>query len=104
MKKILSLILVSILLLSVVGCGKSPVLPPVRTSQGKMWLDFARDITFESIYSEAVAVARIKIGDWLGEDMEHCVTFYQAKVMEIFKGSISPKHLLFFKTEVLLRQ
>ena len=88
MKKISSLILVSILLLSVVGCGKSPVLPPVRNGTGRLRLEFAQDLTFESIYSDAVAVVLIQIGDWLGEDTDSCKTIYEATVLRCFKGSV----------------
>lgn len=96
MKKTASIFLVIILLLSISGCGKSPVLPPVRNATGRMWLNYDQDITFENIYSKAVAVVRIKIGDWLGEDKEHAITFYKAEVLEYLKGSI-PKTFTFLQ-------
>lgn len=88
MKRILSLLLVSILLLSLSGCGKSPVLPPVRTGTGELHIQLTKNFTFESAFEEADAVVRIKIGDWLGEDTDIHYTYYEATVLQCLKGSI----------------
>ena len=48
----------------------------------------AKQYTFASAFSDADAVARIKVGDWLSEDLEVEQTYYEATVLQCFKGDM----------------
>lgn len=50
--------------------------------------------TFETGLSDADAVVRIRIGSWLGEDQEALSTFFEATVLESFKGNIPESFIL----------
>ena len=106
MKKILCLILTVVFLLFCVGCstptqteetpdtggstdfGEDVVLPPTRIGKGGMHVLLGKNYTFEEAMEEADAVALIQVGNWIGEDNELHETYFEAKVMQCFKGNI----------------
>ena len=92
MKRILCLILVSVLLVIAVGCSKPSdniaILPPTRLGSSKVYVSLANLYTLESAVSEADVVARIVVGDWIAEDTEIGSTYYVATVLQCFKGNI----------------
>lgn len=98
MKKLFSILLALSLILLAVGCSQSgkegAVLPPARTGTGTMSMSLAVDYNFETAFEDVDAVARVKIGNWLGEDTELFSTFYEATVLECFKGEIPEKFTL----------
>ncbi len=49
---------------------------------------FGHRYTFESALSEADAVARIIVGNWLGEDKDLGKTYFEATVLQCFKGDL----------------
>lgn len=69
------------------------ILPLTRFTRkgGSYWWD--EEDSLESIYAEADVVARLTVGDWLGEDAELEATYYEATVIETFKGDI-PKNFI----------
>lgn len=91
MKRIFCLILVSIFLVITVSCSKSPdstVLPPSRVGNSEIQASFEKKYTMASAVSEADVVARIEVGNWIAEDTELMKTYYEATVLECFKGNI----------------
>lgn len=92
MKRFFSYLLIVVLLSLMVGCSqqekKNAILPPVRVGSGIMYMQLERQHTVESAFEEAYAVARVKIGDWLGENTEHELSYFKAVVMEEFKGDL----------------
>lgn len=94
MKKILCIFFSAILLLTVSGCAAvsdgrdEAVLPSSRIGTSQIQAFLAKKYTFESAMSEADVVARIKVGDWLAEDTDIFKTYYEAKVLQCFKGSM----------------
>lgn len=95
MKRNYCLILSVILLLTIVGCSQSnTVLPPNRVGKGTMQASLAERYSLESAMSAADVVARIEVGSWLAEDTDLASTYFEAKVLECFKGSISGKFTL----------
>ena len=92
MKRFFSYLLIVISLSLMVGCNhqeeKNAIFPPVRVGSGTMYMQLERQHTVESAFEEAYAVARVKIGDWLGENTEHMVSYFKAIVMEEFKGDL----------------
>ena len=64
------------------------VLPPTRIGSSTVGASFGPRYTFESALSEADAVARIIVGNWLGEDDELEKTYYEATVLQCFKGDM----------------
>lgn len=104
MRKILSLFVAAIMLLTA-GCsqtadqpvnsGEDPiVLPPKRIGEGVSHVSLDKRYTFETAFSEADVVARIKVGNWLSEDLELDSTFFEANVLQCFKGDISETFIL----------
>lgn len=68
---------------------KTGVLPLTRFGKGSgAFEDFPVEYTFESLYSQADAVARLTVGDWLREDAELEASYYEASLVEGFKGEI----------------
>lgn len=67
------------------------VLPPTRIGEPTVNASFAHAYTFETALSEADAVARIVVGDWLGEDKDLYNTYYEATVLQCFKGDLPEK-------------
>lgn len=92
MNKILCLILASVLLVITVGCSGSSsslaVLPPSRIGTAAIQASFETAYTLESAVSEADVVARIEVGNWIAEDTDIHTTYYEATVLQCFKGSI----------------
>ena len=95
MKKTYCLILSVILFLTVVGCSHdNSVLPPSRIGQGTMQASLAERYSLESAMSAADVVARVEVGSWLAEDADISSTYFEAKVLECFKGKLSGKFTL----------
>ncbi len=70
---------------------KQIVLPPCREGTSKANASLLRGYTFEEAVDESVAVAWIRIGNWLSEDLEAHpmgVTFFEAEVIECYKGDL----------------
>jgi hypothetical protein len=87
-----------VFLASLVGCAASSseavVLPPTRIGSSDIKVEFETKYTFASAISEADAVARIEVGNWLGEDTDLHKTYYEATVLQCFKGDIPNKFTL----------
>ena len=49
---------------------------------------FERYYSISDAFQEADAVARVKVGDWQGEDLRNWVTFFDASVQESYKGEL----------------
>lgn len=95
MKKTYCLILSVILLLTVVGCSHgNTVLPPSRVGKGMMQASLVERYSLESAMSAADVVARVEVGSWLAEDADISSTYFEAKVLECFKGKLSGKFTL----------
>lgn len=106
MKKCLCLIMSLVILLMIAGCAapsvetptqpteKAPVLPPTRIGTGTMTVQLVKHHTFEEATEESDVIARIRIGDWLGETEKSSQTFFEAEVLECFKGEISQTFVL----------
>lgn len=92
MKKIFCLLLTAAFLLMLGGCSnseeKNAVLPPCRIGEGTSKASFGKEYTFETAFADADAVARIKVGDWLAEDEEIMSSYYEATVLQCFKGDM----------------
>ncbi len=91
MKKFLILISMLVFLLSFFGCEKEPeeiVLPPKRVSTDEIMVVRATDTaySFEDAFSYADTVAHVRIKNWLREDTEEQYTYYEAEIVELFKG------------------
>ena len=101
MKKILSALLAALMLLSATACAAhEPVLPPSRWGEMQIRSMFERYYSVSDAFQEADAVARVKVGDWQGEDLRNWVTFFDASVQESYKGELprsraaAPRHPL----------
>ena len=105
MKKLTSLVISAIIALS--GCSASSdklpvvtdengaVLPPVRYLDDiSCHWDLEKAYTFETAFSEAEVVARIKVGNWLSEDNDIDSTFFEAETLQCFKGDIPENFIL----------
>ena len=92
MKRFCYLLVVIMFVMMVAGCSgnaeNSPVLPPARIGTSVTSATLAQRFTFESAFSAADAVARIQVGDWLSEDLEVEQTYYEATVLQCFKGDM----------------
>lgn len=62
--------------------------PPCRIGSASIQASFAKGYTFESAFAEADAVARIKVKGWIAEDTDIYETYYEATVLQCFKGDI----------------
>lgn len=94
MKKLLSILLITVLLLSIAGCTaaeeKEIVLPPTRYGHSTGLVDYA---TYDAadFYANAEVVARVKVGSWLWEDRDANgggYTYFEAQALECYKGSL----------------
>ncbi len=104
MKKAISYLafaLVCTLLL--VGCATKPevkedekiVLPSARIgTNGVMKVSLERSYTLKEAFEEAEVVAHIRIGNWLSEDDELISSYFDARVIELYKGNISENFVL----------
>lgn len=92
MKKILCIIFICMFVLSVAGCAassnKTVVLPPTRIGRSLEQATFGNKYTFASAFSEADVVARIEVGNWINEDTNIGSSYYEASVLQCFKGDI----------------
>ena len=92
MKTFLRFIFICALLVSAGGCAapsdEIAVLPPVRRGSAEIHVSFETTYTFAAAFSEADAVARIEVGNWLAEDIALQKTYYEAAVLQCFKGDI----------------
>lgn len=70
------------------------VLPPTRLGSSTAKASLETKYTLESAVSEADVVARIVVGDWIAEDTEIGSTYYEATVLQCFKGNIPTKFTL----------
>lgn len=98
MKKFLCIILASIFLLIAVGCSGSSSgtegLPPTRIGSSEIQASFDTKYTFASAVSESDVVARIEVGNWIAEDTALHNTYYEATVLQCFKGNIPTQFTL----------
>lgn len=89
MRKLAYIIVVLfILVLTIGGCANSNiVLPPSRMgTEGTFSALFTKRYTFESAFAESDMVALVKIGNWLSEDDVIKSTYYEATIVECYKG------------------
>lgn len=85
----ISFVLAAVLLLPATACAAhKPVLPPVRESQYPTHSILAKYYDFQEAFQEADVVAHIRIGDWLGEDIDRNATLFQAETVDVFKGTL----------------
>lgn len=89
-RKISGFITLVMVLILLTGCGnkkEEPVLPPARTgTEGTASASLEKEYGFETAFEDADLVAHIRIGDWLAEDTDICSTFYNATVLQQYKG------------------
>lgn len=78
------------------GVNRSDVvLPPTRIgTEGESSALLEKRYTIESAYTDADMVARIRIGDWLGEETEFSQTYFEATIVDRFKGEELEKIVL----------
>lgn len=92
MKRTLYILLILAVLMANAGCvnhaDNQLVLPPSRIGEETIHASFAKEYSFESALSSADVVARIEVGNWIAEDTELRKTYYEATVLQCFKGSI----------------
>lgn len=92
MKRFFGLLLGLVLFCFVAGCGQGQEektgLPPTRVGEGTMHVSLSQRYTVETAFAAADVVARVEVGNWLAEDLELHKTYYQATVLECFKGEI----------------
>ncbi len=69
------------------------VLPPVRESKNQAHASFILG-TLEEIEEKAVAIARLKIKNWLGESIPNKRTYFEAEVIEVYKGELPESIIL----------
>lgn len=67
------------------------ILPPSRIGTTTVQASFGPRYTFETAFSEADAVARVVVGNWLGEDSDLQKTYYEVSVLQCFKGNLPEK-------------
>ena len=85
----ISFVLAAVLLLSATACAAhEPVLPPSRWGEMQINSMFERYYSISDAFQAADAVARVKVGDWQGEDLRNWVTFFDASVQESYKGEL----------------
>lgn len=72
----------------------SVILPPARIDEDTYNVSLVRDYTFETAFSTAETVARIKVGNWLSENNEIHSTYFEAAVLQCFKGDIPETFIL----------
>ena len=88
MKKILSALLAALMLLSATACAAhEPVLPPAGGARCRSIPCLSAAIPCPDAFQEADAVARVKVGDWQGEDLRNWVTFFDASVQESYRAT-----------------
>ncbi len=89
------LVLVLSLCIGSLAPAKETVLPPARYGAGYMEASLARSYTIEEAFSDADAIAWIRVGSWLGErDHPLACTFFDAEVIQCYKGEIPENFVL----------
>lgn len=92
MKKFLYMMLILALIMANTGCAKNAVnqleQPPSRIGEGTIPASFENEYSFESALAAADVVARIEVGNWIAEDTNLQKTYFEATVLQCFKGSI----------------
>lgn len=93
--RIMGICLAVVVLVLLVVCAKNRViLPPARNVPYPGLVDYA-DVNFESVYSQAEAIVRIRVGNWLGEDTGiRNNTYFEATVLECYQGTAPEKFTL----------
>ncbi len=64
------------------------VLPPCRQTALENSMSLAEQYTFETAVEAAPIVAWVRIGNWLGDSSSGFVTYYEAEVLQTFKGEV----------------
>lgn len=100
LKKSVSIITVILIIMSLfTGCNtqnEEGVLPPTRLgNETEISALLARRYTFEEAYQEADVVAHVKVGNWLGEEEEKRATYFDATIVEQYKGNAIDEIVLF---------
>lgn len=92
MKRLLCIMMSLVLLMLAAGCAapsnKAAVLPPTRFGSSSANASLAKLYTFDEAVAEADVVARIEVGNWITEDTDNWLTYYEAAVLQCFKGDI----------------
>lgn len=65
---------------------KEIVLPPTRYGKGISKASLAKGYTFESAFEDSDMVAIVRIGNWLGEKETSRITYFEADIIDIYKG------------------
>ena len=92
MKRFLCTMMSLVLLMLTAGCAapsnEAAVLPPTRFGHSESHASFGKRYTFETAVAEADVIARVEVGNWIAEDFDLDKTYYEAAVLECFKGDI----------------
>ncbi len=76
---------------------KEIVLPPTRYGKVQSAASLSRAYTLHEAVEEAQIVARVRIGNWLGENTQSNLvgrTYFEAEVLETYKGQLSGSFVL----------
>ncbi len=94
MKKIFAIILAVLMLLPcLAACAKEePILPPVREGKSKIQSSMLF-IPIEKMGEKADAIVHLKIKNWIGESIEQKRTYFNAEVIEVYKGDV-PENII----------
>ena len=68
--------------------SSEPVYPPVRAGESEYEAIVVYS-PFETSLEEADVAARVRIGDWLGEDDTLVLSFFSAELLEVCKGDVT---------------
>lgn len=72
--------------------AKQPVLPPIRMSERPGFCSFVMPYNTPREFVEGSdAIARVRIGDWLGDTGDMITTKFEAEVTELIKGELPKK-------------
>lgn len=89
MKKLLSAAAAALAVLMLAGCSAGKAVTPTRrTGASAMMVSMEEFQTLESAAKEADLIARVRIGDWIGEAGDGAFSYYMAEVPETFKGTV----------------
>ncbi len=92
MKRFFSLLLILAVLFLAAGCSqteKEAVLPPIRIgTRGTSQASLNKIYTVETAFAAADAVARIEVGNWLGDNCDRRKAYFEATVLQTFKGDM----------------
>lgn len=97
-KKLLSLLLAIVMAFSLAGCAgetekpEEIVVPPVRFGTASASINAPQSLA--TAVRESDAVAHIRIGNWLGESEMYDDTYFEAEVIELFKGEVPDEFVL----------